>query len=55
MRLVRRCDGGIGVTVRRRGSGWLGTSWAREKASREREREQRTGRGAWGGSGGSGQ
>jgi hypothetical protein len=25
--------------------GWLGTSWAREKASREREREQRTGKG----------
>jgi hypothetical protein len=24
-------------------SGWLGTIWAREKASREREREQRRG------------
>ena len=29
----------------RASSGWLGTIWAREKASREREREQR--RGVW--------
>jgi hypothetical protein len=48
---VRRLAGGIGATERRWdrcdsaiaarvGSGWLGTIWAREKASREREREQ---------------
>ena len=46
-----RCDKGISATlrsVRQGGSGWLGTSWGREKASREREREQRTGRHGWG-------
>jgi hypothetical protein len=34
--------------VRLGGSGWLGTSWVREKTSREREREQRRGRCGWG-------
>ena len=48
--------------VARSGSGWLGTSWAREKANRERKKGSRPGcwgrlemaRGGWGWLGGSG-
>ncbi len=50
----KQIGAGMGATERRwdrwssaigaqAGSGWLGTIWAREKVSKEREREQRRG------------